>query len=92
VAEGHKVQKVQASVNPSGISRSAGIAARRWKEIPETQAMTHLGTGFAPFILCYDLCSTEGGVTTARWWLLGAILLGIAVFVYIVIFCPTECH
>ena len=54
--------------------------------------MNCLGTGFAPFIFCYDLCSTERGVTTARWWLLGAILLGIAVFVYIVIFCPTECH
>lgn len=68
------------------------MAARRQQQIPETQATTCLGTGFAPFIFCYDLCSTERGVTTARWWLLGAILLGIAVFVYIVIFCPTECH
>ena len=87
------MQKTQVSVYPPGISRSAGIAALLRKEIPETQAMTCLGTGLAPFIFCYDvLCSTEGGVTTARWWLLGAILLGIAVFVYIVIFCPTECH
>ena len=86
------MRKVQVSVDTPGISRSASIAARRRKEIPETQVMNCLGTGFAPFIFCYDVCSTEGGVTTARWWLLGAILLGIAVFVYLVIFCPTECH
>jgi len=54
--------------------------------------MIALGTGFAHFTFSYDQCSTGGGVTTARWWLLGAILLGIAVFVYLVIFCPTECH
>lgn len=65
---------------------------RRREETPETQAMNRRGTGFAPSIVCYESSSREGSVTTARWWLLGAILLGIAVFVYLVIFCPAECH
>ena len=30
-------------------------------------------------------------MTTTRWLLLGAVLVGLAVFLYIV-FCPTECH
>jgi hypothetical protein len=36
--------------------------------------------------------ATKGGdMTQARWLLLGAILLGLAIGLYIV-FCPTECH
>ncbi len=31
-------------------------------------------------------------MTKARWFLLGAVLLGIAVFVYLLFLCPTECH
>ena len=31
-------------------------------------------------------------MTPARWWLLGAALLGVAIVVYFVFFCPTECH
>ncbi len=31
-------------------------------------------------------------MTRAQWWLLGAVLLGIGVGVYLVFFCPTECH
>jgi hypothetical protein len=30
-------------------------------------------------------------MTTNRWLLLGAVLVGLAIFLYIV-FCPTECH
>jgi hypothetical protein len=30
-------------------------------------------------------------MTTTRWLLLGAVLIGLAIFLYIV-FCPTECH
>jgi hypothetical protein len=30
-------------------------------------------------------------MTTTRWLLLGAVLVGLAIFLYIV-FCPTECH
>jgi hypothetical protein len=30
-------------------------------------------------------------MTRTQWILLGAVLLGIAIFLYIV-FCPTECH
>jgi hypothetical protein len=32
-----------------------------------------------------------GDMTQARWLLLGAILLGLAIGLYIV-FCPSECH
>lgn len=27
-----------------------------------------------------------------RWLLFGAIALGVAIFVYVVFFCPDECH
>lgn len=31
-------------------------------------------------------------MTRTTWLLLGAVLLGIAIFVYLLFFCPTECH
>jgi len=31
-------------------------------------------------------------MTRAQWLLLGAVLLGVAIVVYFVFFCPTECH
>ena len=31
-------------------------------------------------------------MTRAQWWAIGAIVLGIAVVVYLVFFCPEECH
>lgn len=31
-------------------------------------------------------------MTQAQWWLAGAIALGVAVVIYLVFFCPTECH
>jgi hypothetical protein len=31
-------------------------------------------------------------MTRAQWWAIGAIALAIAVVVYLVFFCPTECH
>ncbi len=31
-------------------------------------------------------------MTSARWWLIGAIGLGVALAVYLIFFCPTECH
>lgn len=31
-------------------------------------------------------------MTRGTWLLLGAVVLGLAVFVYLVFFCPTECH
>lgn len=34
----------------------------------------------------------EDKMTRARWWLLGAVLLGVLIVVYFVLFCPTECH
>ncbi len=34
----------------------------------------------------------EGKMTRAQWWLLGAVLLGVVIVVYFVLFCPTECH
>lgn len=27
-----------------------------------------------------------------RWFLMGAVVLGIAIVVYLIFFCPTECH
>lgn len=30
-------------------------------------------------------------MTTTRWLVLGAVLIGLAIFLYI-LFCPTECH
>ena len=31
-------------------------------------------------------------VMKAKWLLVGAVLVGIAVFIYFVFLCPTECH
>ena len=31
-------------------------------------------------------------MTRTQWLLLGAGMLGVAVFLYLVIFCPVECH
>ena len=31
-------------------------------------------------------------MTNTQWWLAGAILLKLAVGLYILLFCPTECH
>lgn len=31
-------------------------------------------------------------MTRTQWWLMGAILLGLAVGLYILFFCPTECQ
>jgi hypothetical protein len=31
-------------------------------------------------------------LTKAQWLLVGAIGLGVALFLYLVFFCPTECH
>ena len=34
----------------------------------------------------------DGIMSRVHWWLVGAIALGIAVLVYLVFFCPEECH
>lgn len=31
-------------------------------------------------------------MSRAQWWVVGAVALGIAVVVYLVFFCPAECH
>lgn len=31
-------------------------------------------------------------MTKTQWWLMGAVLLGLAIGLYILLFCPTECH
>lgn len=31
-------------------------------------------------------------MTRTRWMILGAVALGIVIVVYLVLFCPTECH
>jgi hypothetical protein len=56
------------------------------------------GTALAPFQVQTSRQKRAGerkmemAMTQAKWWLLGAVLLGIAIFVYLVFFCPTECH
>lgn len=31
-------------------------------------------------------------MTKAQWWLAGAIVVGVAIIVYFLFLCPTECH
>jgi len=31
-------------------------------------------------------------MTRTGWLLLGAVMLGVVVFLYFVVFCPVECH
>jgi hypothetical protein len=31
-------------------------------------------------------------MTRTQWLLVGAVMVGVAVFLYLVIFCPAECH
>jgi hypothetical protein len=40
------------------------------------------------------LNSSVKGIAMSRtqWLLLGAALMGIAIVVYLIFFCPTECH
>ncbi len=34
----------------------------------------------------------KGTMTRAQWFLLGAVGLGIIISLYLIFFCPTECH
>jgi hypothetical protein len=57
-----------------------------------------------PYCLCFgiglaNLSSTsavvndDGGfMTKGQWLLVGAVLVGLAVGLYLLFFCPTECH
>lgn len=81
VAEGDRARESSAV--------KSGAASR----IPLTIRMSQLISAMA-FLLLNHLSrnATKGGdMTQARWLLLGAILLGLAIGLYIV-FCPTECH
>lgn len=31
-------------------------------------------------------------MTRAHWWLLGAVGLAVIMTIYLIFFCPTECH
>ncbi|MCE3223094.1 MAG: hypothetical protein K0S58_1274 [Nitrospira sp.] len=31
-------------------------------------------------------------MSRTQWLLLGAVLMGVAIAVYLIFFCPTECH
>lgn len=31
-------------------------------------------------------------MTRAQWWLLGAVGLGLAIVIYLIFFCPTDCQ
>lgn len=31
-------------------------------------------------------------MTRTHWLLLGAVVLGLAIAIYLIFFCPTECH
>lgn len=31
-------------------------------------------------------------MTQSKWWILGAILLGAAIVLYFLLFCPVECR
>lgn len=59
------------------------------------------GTGLAPPTHA-DLCTyvfqhrpsleEDQRMSRAQWFLLGAVVIGVAVFVYLIFFCPVECH
>jgi hypothetical protein len=51
------------------------------------------GIGFAKVNYHWSFTPNKrGSMTKGQWLLLGAVAIGIAVGVYIVFFCPTECH
>lgn len=31
-------------------------------------------------------------MSRTHWWLIGAITVAVAIVLYLVLFCPTECH
>ena len=31
-------------------------------------------------------------MTRTQWWLLGAVGLGLAIVIYLIFFCPTDCQ
>jgi hypothetical protein len=49
------------------------------------------GTGLAA--PCSEfVCGAGGFMSKGQWLLVGAVALGLAVGLYILFFCPTECH
>lgn len=46
--------------------------------------------GMALLLLTFLL--RRARMTQRHWWLLGAVALGIAIVMYLVFFCPAECH
>lgn len=51
------------------------------------------GIGLATLCSTSVVVSDDGGfMTKEQWLLLGAVLVGLAVGLYFLLFCPTECH
>lgn len=57
------------------------------------QEVLRFGIGLANLCFTSDVLNDEGGfMTKGRWLLAGAVLVGLAVGLYFLFFCPTECH
>jgi hypothetical protein len=51
------------------------------------------GIGLANLCPTAAVVNDDGGfMTKAQWLLVGAVLVGLAVGLYFLFFCPTECH
>ena len=77
------------------LSGSPGVAIQRasahdTKGIPIV-ACGLLGSGESAQMDKGGTCMVEM-VMKHRWFLMGAVVLGIAIVVYLIFFCPTECH
>ena len=79
-------------LRPSFVSRISSFASGELHILRDT---LHEGR-FTGYGLCdgglFQHPERGGSMTRTKWLLLGAVLLGLAVGLYLLFFCPTDCH
>lgn len=75
-----------------------GLDHSTWGRFGQTASK---GTGLAPLSsgrheqpvwFQHSLCRGGSRMSRGQWFLFGAVVIGVAVFVYLMFFCPTDCH
>ena len=76
------------------LQRSISACSRMGQEthVHRWNAETLDGTGFAHRVQKERITAERGSMTKGKWLLLGAMILGLVVVLYLVLLCPSECH
>ena len=51
-----------------------------------------VGTGIAHYLELIRISREGAAMTKEKWLLLGAVLVGLIVVLYVVFLCPSDCH